>query len=583
MSYEAYLHRLDYYHQRRFRDTVSGTTGLTFFEAYRAERDGQQAIEADFPSVLRDPILRKAQFSTIGRLDDLVDSLFTAYKDNIMPGEEVYVLEARNGARTEGIVTEKAVFSASKTQPEMARIFVKLISGPGEQTSVALVDQHNIRRKPKAFTKYALTRFLRTSLERASYDGAPWTVKAKYANEYGMNTAIPEYLTKEALAHRKAFAPKKVRSYNGIPAHWCMKNGLIIPRPGHHPSMDEIQYLQERYPIAPISPEQALLYTQDYRRPSNFKSGEIHMVQPAPPPPIKYPIEDLQLEPKGADAQRPPMKDFTQYNPFPEAVGKAPELLSMLSIGSLLKIWDTMQVFSGYFKIDGFTLDDFYGAMLVTSEQIPCLLFDEIHCTVLEKLFEVSSVESGELSELGSKTLLDALDVKRRKEEEASSSSGSGSASPAPDDQNEITLRPRTNGDVPMTEAPSEQTILHRGAEMAPDHTWPGKVLRSEFPDGGWQMVMIGVLEQLSHLDRYKSTCDRLLLHLAPLDLPATYVTAKWKYSDLNIDDRIEILQMVMTLTFETKAFKNEMLQIMTDATETRKAKIGRQSEKKGL
>lgn len=74
--------------QKKFVDAVNGKSGLNFFDALESEVSLQSdsnpvsmadviqtkstvAIEKTFPEVLRDPILRKVQFSEVGRLDDL--------------------------------------------------------------------------------------------------------------------------------------------------------------------------------------------------------------------------------------------------------------------------------------------------------------------------------------------------------------------------------------------------------------------------------------------------------------------------------------------------------------------------------
>lgn len=502
-----------------------------------------------------------------------------------MPGEEVYVLEGKNGIRTEGVVSDKTIFSATKDMPAMARMFVRLPESPGQQAHVALVDQDYIRRKPKAFTKYNLTRFLRTSLERASYDGAPWIVKAQYAAEYGINTIVPEHLTREALQAKKALLPKKIRTYSGIPAHWTMKNGLIVPKTGHVPSYEELEYLQARYEFAPADVQEARLkeHNDNYqgrRRATKEEMRERRIAIPAPPP-VRYPIEDLQLESKSNAPQRPALKDFTELQPFPDSVESA-DLGSadMKFVGPLLAVWDTLQVFSGYFHLDGMTIDDLYGAMLVTSDTIPCQLFDEVHCTILKLLFEVKNKDTLEMGELGSKTLIDAGEAKK---DNASSESGSGTSSPTTLGVQEISLKSCRNGEVEMNDAPNTPQPLHRAAEMAGDDLWPGKITRFEFPRGGWQLIMVGILEQLSHLDRYHSTCNSILEHLAPNHLAANQQTAKGQYDSMDVNLRIQALQIITTLTFETKSFKAEMNQLMTDATETRKNKVERQSERKTL
>lgn len=71
VDYEKYLKRYEYLMQKKFVDAVNGKSGLTFFDALESETKSSSAIENVFPDVLKDPILRKVQFSTISRIDDL--------------------------------------------------------------------------------------------------------------------------------------------------------------------------------------------------------------------------------------------------------------------------------------------------------------------------------------------------------------------------------------------------------------------------------------------------------------------------------------------------------------------------------
>ncbi|KAI6891289.1 hypothetical protein KC348_g19177, partial [Hortaea werneckii] len=91
-DYEDYLRRLDYLRQKKFVDAVNGKSGMTFFDALISENKSSDAIENVFPDVLKDPILRKVQFSTISRIDDLVSSVFDEFKKDFFPGEEVLVV-----------------------------------------------------------------------------------------------------------------------------------------------------------------------------------------------------------------------------------------------------------------------------------------------------------------------------------------------------------------------------------------------------------------------------------------------------------------------------------------------------------
>jgi hypothetical protein len=88
-SYEPYLQRMDFYKSRRFICEITGHSGMTFFEALRSEVGGLIQITArtcadhweqleesrevnnSFPEALKEPILRRIQFSTTSRVDNL--------------------------------------------------------------------------------------------------------------------------------------------------------------------------------------------------------------------------------------------------------------------------------------------------------------------------------------------------------------------------------------------------------------------------------------------------------------------------------------------------------------------------------
>lgn len=93
-SYEPYLQRMDFYKQRRFICEITGHSGLTFFEALTSEvragspglsvsrflmtknlpnsqMDESREVNSSFPEALKEPILRRIQFSTVSRVDNL--------------------------------------------------------------------------------------------------------------------------------------------------------------------------------------------------------------------------------------------------------------------------------------------------------------------------------------------------------------------------------------------------------------------------------------------------------------------------------------------------------------------------------
>lgn len=81
---------MDFYKQRRFICEITGHSGLNFFEALKSEvccaadypiirrwstdyrqTDESREVNSAFPEALKEPILRKIQFSIVSRIDNL--------------------------------------------------------------------------------------------------------------------------------------------------------------------------------------------------------------------------------------------------------------------------------------------------------------------------------------------------------------------------------------------------------------------------------------------------------------------------------------------------------------------------------
>lgn len=205
--------------QKKFTDSVNGKSGLTFFKALDLEvcgipisrllsrlQNSQSSssldIEKLFPDALRDPILRKVQFSTISRIDELVSMVFDAFRNDFFPGEEVNVT-LEGGDQFDGIVREKAKFPELRSptgniqRAAFCRYFVKINNIHGDE---ALLDEKHIKRDRKIFTKQNLRSFLKHSLQREHWTGAPWLVKESIARQYRLPMEIPAHLVQGARA-----------------------------------------------------------------------------------------------------------------------------------------------------------------------------------------------------------------------------------------------------------------------------------------------------------------------------------------------------------------------------------------------
>ena len=195
-SYDSYLQRMDWYKQKRFTCEVSGRSGMSFFDALRSEKAGSREVDQAFPDALKGPVLRRVQFSTTSRIDNLVDEVFDDFKADFYVGEVVTVV-LEDGQRLNGRVRDKAKFpgvlgeDGSIERRGFSRYFVRLIERPDEE---ALVDGEHIVRDRKIFTKQMLRSFIKNCVTREAWTGAPWLVKPELAVGFRIDTNIPPHL-----------------------------------------------------------------------------------------------------------------------------------------------------------------------------------------------------------------------------------------------------------------------------------------------------------------------------------------------------------------------------------------------------
>lgn len=76
-----------------------------------------------------------------------------------------------------------------------SRYFVRLHRNDDEE---CLVDDKHLRRARRVFTKQNIRAFLKHSLQREGWLGAPWLVKEPLAIQYRLPMEIPSHLLQEA-------------------------------------------------------------------------------------------------------------------------------------------------------------------------------------------------------------------------------------------------------------------------------------------------------------------------------------------------------------------------------------------------
>nr|POF06002.1 imitation switch two complex protein 1 [Quercus suber] len=106
-----------------------------------------------------------------------------------------------DGEQYNGMVREKAQFpmirgpNGEVQRKAFSRYFVRL-KEMGDRE--ALLDDCHMRRDRKVFTKQNLRSFLKHSLQRESWNGAPWLAKEPLAIQYHLSMEIPAHLMQDA-------------------------------------------------------------------------------------------------------------------------------------------------------------------------------------------------------------------------------------------------------------------------------------------------------------------------------------------------------------------------------------------------
>ena len=593
--------------QKRFICEITGHSGLNFFDAQKSEAIGSQEVDSSFPEALREPVLRRVQFSTISRIDNLVDQVFEDFRQDFYPGETVTVV-LDDGNRLNGLVREKAKFpelrrrDGSVERKAFSRYFVQLMTRSDEE---ALVDDDHIVRDRKAFTKQMLRAFIKNTVTREAWTGAPWLVKPDIALKYFIDTAVPPHLQYGSkAAERKANAAAKKGEQEGMHQFWASR-GLPELKPAikglkskmtpeeltnmKHEQFQEYQRALQGNPTF-VLPQtcQTTFDLHQYSSTNGMAYSALPQLvpksfpKPPTPPPFKYPVEDLEVAPVRDGTHRPAIKYLSRDAPM--SATRHPESpILMKTVGSLLETWNTLNVYCQVFLLDSFTFDDFVEAMQFSSVDVDCELFNEIHCAVLKKLVNDENDQNGALQ-----ISLPDLPSDEADEEDESGTDGSNAIptpTPEPEEPVKRTTRSSLNKagakPAPRSRSTTADVRIHRAAEMFGEYGWVQRLRKRDFRSGGWQLIMVGLLHQLAGRPRIQADCDEILTHLAPLDTEPTQKTAWMQYSTMDINMRVKALQIICMLTLETKAIKTFLEESSAQMTELRKAKIEHQRARK--
>jgi hypothetical protein len=504
------------------------------------------------------------------------------FKADFFPGEKVVVElhDERDGAtqRYEGTLKDKVTFPELKRgdvveRPAMSRYFVAV---KGRDREVFVDDKHVFRDR-RSFTKHVLRSFLKHTVSRDLWDGAPWLVKDSIARQYNIDTTIPPKLQKESiLAERQAMASLK----KGRPDEQCIE---WFQSQGQLPQLAEAARIHRgKLSKGLIAQFEASLVNGG--RPVNINAvgndfgSDATVPAPLPqrsrPQAIKYPIDDLEIHPRQVVRQRPAHKTYT----LPVVHPHQNQEITHTTVGMLLEIWNTYNNHNSLYQIDTFTFDDFVDALQYQSADVECELLSEMHCAAMKLLVDESGVLDPNLPTATEET-----------SDDDSTANNSTASSPVPDESRRVSGRARASmlkNDITKTmkaNSPKRSGAhQNRAEEMLGDSDWQSRLMIRDFTDGGWQVILVGILAYMSTvLTREKEICELILSILAPMDQKPTKETARRQYAHLSLELRAAALEVVIMLTITSKAMKDSMERRQEQMTEDRKEKVQRQRDRK--
>ncbi|GME35031.1 hypothetical protein GTA08_BOTSDO00624 [Neofusicoccum parvum] len=607
-EYDKYATRLDFYRKKQFTNQITGQGNLSFFDALEAEDEDAREIRSIFPGPLRYQVCRKVHHSTIPRLEELVTRVHADLKDDYYPGEHVIAqIDENVDKRVPGIIRDKITFSPSVdvrnhptlNQPPLSRYFVTVQNE--DSSNDMLLDSKRLSRDRRTYSRSILRSFIRNIAHSENYKGAPWQVKPELVAEFRLPREVPYHLTAQGIAEAKKNVVKSEPTtffnyYRGpgnelqrqppqtvafqqamFPPPLPPATGVFRPGPGV-PAPPPFQPPPGSHgtPPVPINGQYG-----PPQHPITIPSRPPPSQVPPRPAPIKYPIEDLLIQPKRNGLQRPALKFLSDDVP-PRAEPPADKLgIQMKSVGDLLFVWQTLNVHAEVFILDSFTIDDFIEALSYHGDAVNCELLVEVHCAVLKQLVD----EKGHIMVLSDLAAEFSQDIEPEDDETEKTSK-----SPTPA-RSETPPARRTRASLsklqaqeiiesePVKETGSEQA--NRASELLSQFDWIDHLGRRSFQDGGWQSVLVGTLRQAALNPRRKEVCEKILAHLVPSELDPDPETVALQYNTLDINLRIAALGIITQYATFTDAVRTYMQNCNINMTSIRNQKMEQQKKRK--
>lgn len=556
-EYEDYLDRMDYYHERMFTCELTGTSHLTYFEALKCETDEMEHIFRTFPEALKEPILRKVQQCTVTRMDGVVDALYTQLRHDFFPGEVLIFKDPATQNRIRVVIREKATFpemilADGTKRPAANRYRVETVDEPKREL---LGEDSNLVRDRRLFTKVSLRAFLKHSITRnPRYYTSPWGVKPEYAERYRIEqpsinivttlgpptsapTPTPREERKKAIMIESSAANTPGSGLEGSPGTNGIPGGTPVPgAPG----------------------------TKGRKKRARYGNSELEDDLS----PLIYDAENETLRPK-----------LSRHD------------LDGKLVGPLLEIWLFINMYHEPLIIDAFNFDDLVWALkFYDLEDNECLLLSEIHCALLclmvgtkNNNLLITIPENTENETLSDGD--DSMEVDDVKEEDEKEEKENGKRNEDDDEDEEDgsdNSDKENEDEAKKQHAKSAKTTSATYANYQ-NVSWTERLRKRMFKDGGWQQILIGLLHSVQNVEEWEHSVRRILQVMASKDRSVTLASARNGYSELSMELKVRVLEILCQLAFVTPEVRTFIDQRIEEVTKLRKEKADLLKEQKQL
>ncbi|GAA5988815.1 hypothetical protein JCM10908_006182 [Rhodotorula pacifica] len=607
-DYEAYAARLTFFLTRQFQCEYSGKTNLDYFSALASEKQESRIVRERFPDVLKGRVLATVQFRVMGRLDSLVDLVFERYKDRYFPNEQCFIdiqgdkylakivrvfppqavrdaafAEQQAAIAAAAAANQDATSPAASTSanPDGTRPFpthqppvvapldydaiahrlgcdlnvdanrARAEDNPEEYLyTIQLMDEEfrfdgssmevharQLSRDRLTFSKSIMKRYLRECLIRDAAVGSPWTVKPSIARMFG----IPERQS-DTIEERNREA----------------KEAKLAKRRKTNPEGGEATPPSQ----GPAKRRKTGDGVKATRTSTPAGESDAPPREKKPPEPrakaIKYPIEDLELDPMSIHDGRILRRVNTDLPPLPPKPQPKRTLpVPREQFDCFVETWNALNIFSKPLNLSTFSMDDYAGALAHDTLSPRCILLVEIHASL-----------TNVLGTDGSRVLGSTTAVPSRRPAGGSSSAVAAANDDSRDDENEDQLDP----DQPVSESTpalgvesaqggggdDEDQLDGNGAKIPYEESELNKLVRMgityakrwdrqaklKYADArvGWERHLVGALCQRGgpiHMPNFV----RIMRHLfaGHPDLPEQEVYADEMETDENGDVKPEV------------------------------------------